>query len=160
MSVASDLLTAVQTIVQAAFPGAKVYLRRASQKNPIYAQDMSFTGTGKVFAASINEDRGTSMAFSSPTGPQKFVEYPLTLTYLTKELPGNRDASPDVETTLATAAALFLASRTTAGKPGLQGVPAVNTCAVRPLAPYTLPMDDQTVNCSPLLLTFETIEPA
>jgi hypothetical protein len=42
----------------------------------------------------------------------------------------------------------------------LRGVPVVSDCKVKPLGPYRLPFGDQTVNCSRLLLTFETIEDA
>lgn len=145
MSAANDILDAVKAITEAAFAGKTCHLRRNSEKNPVYAADMS----PPCFAASCNADRPTEMAWAG----KKFVKYTLELAYLTTELPGDRAASVDIETTLDLASKLFL-------RPGLTGVAVVSDCNVKPGKPYTLPFGAQTINASPLQLVFETIEDA
>jgi hypothetical protein len=157
MSAADDILAAVKAIVETAQSPKRVFIRRASEKNPIIAQDMSLP----CFAVSGNDDRETRKAWAG----KKFVKYPVTLVYLTRELPGQRDAGTgfpitgsDVEAVLGAVSRLFLFPRRNDGKPGLEGVPTWNACEVTPKGPYKLPFNDQTVNASPLLLTFETLE--
>lgn len=145
MSAATDILNAVKTLVEAALPPRKVFVRRASEKNP----ELWFDMATPCFAVNCNDDRKTSMAWAG----KKFVEYVAILTYFTAELPGGRDSSEDIEGTLDTASKLFL-------KPGLTGVAVVNDCNVMPMAPYKLPFKNQVVNASQLRLVFETIENA
>lgn len=145
MSAANDILDAVKAVTEAAFTGKTCHLRRNSEKNPVYAADMTLP----CFAASCNSDRKTSMAWAG----KKFVEYVVELAYLTNELPGDRAASEAIEAVLDTASKLFL-------KPRLAGVAVVSDCEVKPGKPYTLPFDAKTVNASPLQLVFETIEDA
>lgn len=145
-SVADSILTAVKTVVEAAFAARalKCHVRRASEKNPTH-----WPGTAlPCFVVSANEDRPTRMAWSG----KKFVEYTVTLEYLSTELPGQRAADSQIEETLKTVAALFL-------KPSLAGAPEVNDCNVRPRGPYQFPFRSGTALSSAVVLTFETIEP-
>jgi hypothetical protein len=151
---ADDILNAVKAVVETAFAGKKCHLRRASEKNPELAADMDVAKG--CFAASCNDDRPTEMLWAGVKG----VKYTVTLAYLTKEMPGDRAASAAIEQAVDQMAKLFQVGRNENGKPGLRGVPAVSTCNVKPLAPYKLPFDSQTVNASGVQLVFETVEDA
>ena len=150
MAVATDILAAVKAIVEQEFAGKKCFTRRASDKNPALWADMTFP----CFSFSLNDDRKTEMAWAG----KKFVRYVGELAYLTKELPGQREPSTDVEDVLDRASKKFLASRDAGGKPGLEGVPHWNDAEVTPMAPYSLPFGSQTVSASRLRLEIETLE--
>ena len=159
MSAADEIMSAVKALVEGAFPGKQVKRRRASDKNPINAADMTYP----CFAASVNDARPTKMLCAG----KKQVRYTVELVYLTREPPGVRDAGTgpaalggDIEDALAAAARLFLVPRTAAGKPGLEGAPAVTQCGIEPDGPYKLPTADQTLNCSAIRLTFDAVEDA
>lgn len=150
----NDILSAVKTIVEEAFTGKTCHKRRASDKNQELSADMDVASG--CFAVHCNEDRPTQMAWAG----KKFVKYPVELAYLTVELPGQREPGEAIEDVISAASKLFLICRNESGKPGLKGVPVVNTCEVKPLAPYSLPFGRQTVNASRVRLEFETIEDA
>jgi len=149
---ADDILTAVKAAVEAAFPGQTCHVRRASDRNPA----LWFDCRPPCWLVSANDDRPTEMAWSGA----KFVRYVLRLEYVTRELPGDRGASPGVEAALDRAARLFLAPRRADGSPGLQGVAGWNDAEVRPLAPYQMPFQAQTASVSGLRLEIETLEDA
>lgn len=149
---ANDILNAVKVVVETAFSGKTCHLRRDSEKNPLLAADMTFP----CFAFVLGEDRLTEMLWAGVKG----VKYVGELTYLTKELPGDRAASADVENALDQATKLFQVSRNASGKPGLTGALTVSTCNVTPLGPYKLPFKDGTVNASRVRLEFESVEDA
>lgn len=144
-SVATSIMTAVKSQIEAAFVARslKCHLRRDSANNPALAHGLALPH----FAVSVNDDRPTRMAWSG----KKFVVYTVTLDYFTREVPGQREPSEEVEEALKAAAALFL-------KPSLAGVPEVNDCDVRPRGPYQFPSKSGTVISSGVTLTFETIE--
>lgn len=153
MSAATDILAAIQTKIEATFAPAKCFTRRNSEKNPALAPaaaDMTLP----AFVASCNDGRPTEWLWAGVKG----VTYTVELVYLTTELPGQRDASAAVESVIDQAANVFLKNRTTAGKPGLEGAPAVSSCKAEPLAPYDMPFGMKTANASRVRLIFETIE--
>lgn len=160
MAVADDILAAVKLLVEEAFTGRTCHVRRGSELNPEVWPDMS----PPCFFVKCNEDRPTKMAWAR----KKFVTYPVEVGFVTIETPGDRNATtanPEVrggtiEDVINAVARLFLACRDENNKPGLRGVPEVNTCEVKPLAPYKLPFAAKTVNVSRVRLEFETIEDA
>lgn len=147
MAVATDILNAVKSQLEAAFAARslKCYLRRDSAMNPALVHGLALPH----FAVSVNDDRPTRMAWAG----KKFVTYTVAVHYFTREQPGQEQPNAEIEETLATAAALFL-------KPGLTGVPAVSDCDVRPRAPYRIVAQSGTAVDSGLVLTLETIEDA
>ncbi len=149
---ATQILTAVKAKVEATFAGKACHVRRGSEMN----QAFWFDTHPPCFIVTCNEPVETQMAWAG----KKFCKYRITLGYYTIEQPGQRDDSDDVRDTVAAAAKLFLAPRRDDGKPGLQGVANWNDSEVRPGAPYTVPTPNKTANCSPLLITVETVEDA
>lgn len=146
MAVADDILAAVKALIEAEFAAEKLkcHTRRASDKNPALNPGLALP----CFVASANDDRPTRAL----TAREKLVEYRVTLEYLSKELPGQRDPSAAVEGAIDRLSRLFL-------RPGIVGVGAVSDVNVGPRAPYQLPYGDQTASAAGVLLTVEAIEP-
>jgi hypothetical protein len=144
MSVATGLLNGFAAGIIQLYPTAKVKTRRSTDKNPLYTPGDSLP----LFVVVCNEPEKTEGA----TAVTVFKKYRVTVNYLTRELPNQRDESTYVRDKREALARKFDGI-------ALSGVPEVNQIDPDPQQPYTLPVADQTVSVSPVAFDVETKEP-
>lgn len=149
-SIPTQILNEIVSQVTTLFagpPAIPVVLRRDSKKNPRLTNGDPFP----IVIVSGNEDEKITGA----TANTKFVEYTFLVSYVTREIPGNRDESTvlDVQRQAQQSIHRMFDIATMAN------VSVVSQIDPTVLKPYDLPFADQLASCAAVRLRVETKEP-
>lgn len=141
--VATDILNAVKAALETEYPGESVKLRRASDKHPLYTPGDPVPG----YVVTNNEN----IKRTGATATQVFKEFSVTVSYLSREIPGTKTDDPVIRQFQEDMERLFDIA-------GWDAVPEVSQCDPASQRPYTLPTPDKTLNVASVILAFETLE--